>query len=174
MNYQVSRPDRNQLLSKSLMVGALSTVGWLLGLVPSLSALPEAPQSWATIDFGTRAYAQAIDPREVNAFVRATLDIELAREATLRQNPGTAQFECDIASGRVININSFPSEIRQAIESLCNQSQSILQQNRLSAAQFREIKDRYERNPQQYPQITAAFGRLCQQNKYKKLGVCSQ
>ncbi len=159
------------MLSKSLIVGALSTVGWLLGLVPGLDVSPSP--SFATIEFETSAYAQQYDRQQVNAFAQSILEIELAREATLRQNPGPAQdFECDIASGRVININNFSNEIRQPIQSLCNQSKSILQQNRLSAAQFREMKNRYDRNPQQYPQITAAFGRLCQQNQYKKLQVC--
>ncbi|MBO1345942.1 MAG: DUF4168 domain-containing protein [Hormoscilla sp. GUM202] len=166
IDYHLERPEPKQMLSKSLIIGALSTVGWLLGLVPALDVSN-------TLEFETSAYAQEFNQAQVNAFARSILEIELAREATQQQNPGTAQnFECDIASGRVININSFASEIRQPIQSLCNQSQSILQQNRLSAAQFRQMKNRYDRNPQQYPQITAAFGTLCQQNKYKKLQVC--
>jgi len=184
IDYHLERPEPKQMLSKSLIVGALSTFGWLLGLVPALDVSPSAdcfvprntpdcfvPRNAAR--FETSAYAQQYNPQQVNAFAQSILEIELAREATQRQNPGTAQnFECDIASGRVMDINSFASEIRQPIQNLCNQSQSILQQNRLSAAQFRQMKNRYDRNPQQYPQITAAFGRLCQQNQYKKLQVC--
>jgi len=171
IDYHLERPEPKQMLSKSLIVGALSTVGWLLGLVPALDVSPSA--SFATLEFETSDYAQQHNPQQVNAFAQSILEIELAREATQRQNPCTAQnFECDIASGRVMDINSFASEIRQPIQNLCNQSQSILQQNRLSAAQFRQMKNRYDRNPQQYPQITAAFGRLCQQNQYKKLQVC--
>ncbi|MGK7904878.1 MAG: DUF4168 domain-containing protein [Hormoscilla sp.] len=171
IDYHHQRPKQKQMLSKSLIVGALSTVGWLLGLVPGLDV--SASPRIATIKFETSAHAQEYNPQQVDAFAQSILQIELAREATQQQNPGTAQdFECDIASGQVTNINSFASEIRQPIQSLCNQSQSILQQNRLSAAQFLEIKNRYDRNPQQYPEITAAFGRLCQENKYKNLQVC--
>jgi len=171
IDYHLERPEPKQMLSKSLIVAALSTFGWLLGLVPALDVSPSA--NFATLEFETSAYAQEYSQAQVNAFARTILEIELAREATQQQNPGTAHnFECDIASGRVININSFASEIRQPIQSLCNQSQSILQQNRLSAAQFQQMKNRYDGNPQQYPEITAAFGRLCQDNKYKKLQVC--
>lgn len=175
IDYHLERPEPKQMLSKSLIVGALSTFGWLLGLVPALDVSPSAdgfvPRH--TLEFETSAYAQTYNPQQVNAFAQSILEIEEAREATQQQNPGTVQdFECDIASGRVTNISSFASEMRQPIQSLCSQSQSILQRNRLSPAQFREMKNGYDRNPQQYPEITAAFGRLCQQNKYNKLQVC--
>ena len=175
-----TRPSLNRMLSRSAIVGAISTAGWMLGLVPSLDINLEATplQRKAAINFETSAIAQSINNARVPSFVRSTLEIELAREATLQTIRSISPdgripiFECDLAAGTITNIESFSGQIRQSIQNFCNQSQSIVQQNQLSATDFRNIKNQYERNPQQYPQITSAFQRSCQERKYQQLQIC--
>ena len=162
------------MLSRSAIVAAISSASWIFGLVPGLSFGLDV----TTINLGASAAAQAINNAQVPPFVQSTLEMELAREATLQNtrslspNGSIPIFECDLAAGTVANINRFSDLLRQPIQSFCNQSQAILRQNDLSPADFREIKNKYESNPQQYPQITRAFQRLCQDRKYQQLQIC--
>lgn len=163
-----------KMLSRSLAIATISSAGWIFGLVPGLSFGLETP----TINMGSTATAQVINNAQVSPFVQSTLEIELAREATLQKtrslspNGSIPIFDCDLAAGTVTNIDSFSSQLRQPLQNFCNQSQAILRQNQLSPAQFREIKNKYESNPQQFPQITRLFQRLCQDRKYQRLQIC--
>lgn len=162
------RYDFNSLLSRSLLVTSLAVVSVLSGFIPSLSRSN-------ALEFSQTAQAQSFSADKIQSFVRSTLEIELAREAALQSLGAEGRgirFECDLGAGTVANLSNFSGETRQQVQGFCNQSQEILQQNGLSAADFRQIKTTYERNPAQYSQITTAFQRLCQEGKYRSLQIC--
>ncbi|MBD2313352.1 DUF4168 domain-containing protein [Desertifilum sp. FACHB-1129] len=163
------RYDLTPLVSHSLLVAGIAALGVLSGLVPSWNGRSSA------LEFSQTAQAQSFSADKIQSFARSTLEIELAREAALQSLGAEGRgirFECDLGAGTVANLSSFSGETRQQIQSFCNQSQAILQQNGLSAADFRQIKTTYERNPAQYTQITGAFQRLCQEGRFRNLQIC--
>lgn len=158
--------ELNQMLSQSLLVTTLSTLGVLAGVIPSLSER-------FTLDWQTTAQAQSVNGEQASNFVRSILEIERTREATLRNiGASVAGVECDVSSGVVRNINSFPADARSPIQNFCKQSQGILQQNGLSASEFSQLRNAFSSNPRQYPQITSSFQQMCQDSRYSGLQIC--
>lgn len=153
----------NRVLSRSLIISFLSTVGILTGMIPTLSA---QTQRW---EWDNQAYAQSLTGERAANFARSILETELLREATRQSLSGVdvSKVECD-ASGSVRNLRNVPPQITR----FCKEFQAILQQNDLSLAEFEQMRTSYNSNQPQYPQVTVFFQQMCQNNRYSKLKFC--
>jgi hypothetical protein len=111
------QPCFNRILSQSLLVGALTSIGLLSGLTPGLS------KNLHTVVFSSSAYAQAVDNEELVRYVRASLKIEQLRMVVYNEikkvNRGNVP---DIPS---CSLQGLPGNILPILQNFCSQSQSI-------------------------------------------------
>lgn len=124
------------------------------------------------------AQAQFNSPVQMSSFVQSVLEIELARETTLQITQGLVAtgnvpvFDCNLEAGTVSSTVGISPNLMSHLQNFCGQSQTVLQQQNLSAEEFYQMRMMYGQNPQQYPQITQSFQQLCQNNRYSELQIC--
>ncbi|MCU0518334.1 MAG: DUF4168 domain-containing protein [Oscillatoria sp. Prado101] len=123
------------LLSQSLIVGVLSVVGVLSGVVPGLSGrLP-------VLVIGDTARAQTISDGEVVNYARAVLAIEPKRQAAyqeIQKKTGSGSVPPIVCSDST-SINKLPGNVRNIALKFCNESKAIVENNGLNIARFNEI-----------------------------------
>lgn len=132
---RISGRKLNQILSRSLVIGAFSLVGLLSGLTPTFSNRSLAPV------FSSSAYAQAISDEEVQNYARSVLLIEPLRQAAYNQikqllNTSTVP---PIACHRPRSLNGLRRDVREIAVGYCNQSRQIAQANGLPPDRFNSI-----------------------------------
>lgn len=129
-------PQRGaQLLLHALVVGSLSTVGLLLGVVPILH-----PISF-DVTFDSTAYAQAVSNQEVQSYARSVLAIEPIRLTAynkIKQMTGSDNVPV-VACHRPSSLSELPETIRDVAIDYCNQAISIVERNNLTITRFNQI-----------------------------------
>ena len=134
-----SYPSR--LLSQSLIVGVLTTVGLLSGLSPGLSGRS------GVLVFSSTAYAQtAVSNEEVTNYSRAVLLIEPARQTALDEvkemvhSDAFSRVRCD----KQDTISALPDNAQRVVVKYCTTSNSIIKSNGLDSHRFNEITTIYQ------------------------------
>lgn len=132
-----------RFLSSSLMVGAVSLTGLLLGVVPDLQ------RDTLSQSFSTAAYAQAVPDSQVRSYAQTLLDIERLRQTATQQIQGVlgpqAQIPRDTCNE--LNIRNVQREIRQIVVDFCTQSSEVAGQNQISTSDFNAITEALPSNP---------------------------
>lgn len=123
-----------RFLLQTLVVSSLSTVGLLLGVVPSL-------QPVAGLSFGTAAYAQSVSDQEIQDYAKSVLSIEPLRQAAynqIKQITGSDDLPA-VACHRPSSLSNLPDNIRDIAVDYCNQAIAIVERNELTITRFNEI-----------------------------------
>jgi Domain of unknown function (DUF4168) len=141
----------NSYLSRSAIVGVLSTVGLLAGVVPQLSGHSPMPM------FSAAAYAQDDDAVR---FARAVYEIEPRRVSVSNEVKKITGSVPDIACNQPQRLNSFPPNVRSLIVDFCNFSRQTIEKNGLTVDRFNEIMMQRENNPTIRGRIDAEVRRL--------------
>lgn len=117
------------------MVGTMSTVGLLLGVVPSLSTS-------AGLSFRSIAYAQEaaqFSDQDLENYVQAAETIERRRRNILEEIKGITgnvpSIRCDSPS----TLNELPAEARTVAVNYCNWAIGIVEENNLDIEEFNAI-----------------------------------
>lgn len=154
-----------QWVSQSLKITLISTIGILLGCVPSLQ--PRA----ASVVFSNAAYAQDQSPgqitnEEVQNYARSVLAIEPLRQTAyneIKRISGSAQVP-PIACDQPNSLNNLGRDIRAIAVNYCNSAISIVEDNDLTIRQFNIITTNVQSNPELASRIQSELIRL-QQNR---------
>lgn len=141
----------NSYLSQCVIVGVLSTVGLLGGVVPQLSYHSLMPV------FSSRAYAQDDD---VVKFARAIYAIEQRRVAVSEEVKKITGSVPDIACNQSQRLDSFAANARSLIVDFCNFSRQTIEKNGLTVARFNEIMTQRENDAALRGRINAEVRRL--------------
>lgn len=135
-----SRSSLNRILWQVLIVGTLSTVGWLSGLTLDLSG--RSP----TLFFSASASAQ--DQDEVNRYVRAAKEIEELRQRVynqIKQSIGNVpSFSCDNPQ----SLSNLPAgRARELGEGYCRDSENIVRKMGFTNETFNAITRKRQTDP---------------------------
>jgi Domain of unknown function (DUF4168) len=141
----------NSYLSRSAIVGVLSTVGLLAGVVPQLSGHSPMPM------FSGSAYAQDDDAVR---FARAAVAIEQRRVSVSDEVKKITGSVPDIACNQPQRLNSFPPNVRSLIVDFCNFSRQTIEKNGLTVDRFNEIMTQRQTDPAMQRRIDAEVRRL--------------
>jgi hypothetical protein len=121
MNPYYSRLCLTRLLSQSLVVGILTAIGLLSGVVPELS------KNSPSLVFNASAYAQDVSTDEIRRYAQAVLAIEQIRQAAYREIKIVIGSEVpEIACNRPASIRALPGEARGLAQNYCKQSSAIV------------------------------------------------
>lgn len=133
------RPCLNRLLSRSLVVGTLTTMSWLSGLTPNLLGASGLP------DFGSSAYAQSVSDLDLIRFARAAFAIELKRRAIEQEIKNiTGGNVPEIGCYQPEKMATLPNNIRDIVKDFCDFSKQTIRGNGLTIPRFNTIKSNYE------------------------------
>jgi len=132
----------NRMLSRSLLVGAISTFSAIAGIVPEL-------HNFSSLNFSTAAYAQNFSAAEVNNYARAVLEAEPVRQTALtelKQSMGSEDLP-RIACDRQDTISNLPDNARNIAQGYCSQYESIVKKYFSSFEEFNQITKTVQNNP---------------------------
>jgi len=151
----ISRPYLNRMLSQSLIVAFLSTMGLLCGLAPDFSA------SSPTSIFSSSARAQAVSDDEASRFARAAYTIEKRRQTVVEEIKNrTGGNVPDITCDPPERLESLPPDIRNDVKSFCDFSRQAIQSNQFSVGRFLQIRNSQASDPSLKPRIDRELLRL--------------
>lgn len=154
----VSRPSYSiqRLLARSVLIGALSAAGIVLGLVPTLQ-----PTSFE-LSFSQAAYAQSVSDDEIVNYARSVLAIEPMRQSAfeqIKQITGSANVPA-IECHRPSSLSSLPENIRDIAINYCNEAIAIVERNNLTISRFNAITVAHQSDPALSDRIQQAILQL--------------
>jgi hypothetical protein len=158
-------PVRQMVLPhfKPLLVGILSIMGLLSGVVPTL----HSPLSGSSLlSFSHAALAQSISDEDVENYARSLLAIEPIRQsafAEIQRILGNSEVPA-IACHRPNSLNNLNADIRQVAISYCNRAIQIVERNNLTISRFNAITTRLQNDPNLMPRIQEELIRLQRSN----------
>ncbi|MBD1870893.1 DUF4168 domain-containing protein [Cyanobacteria bacterium FACHB-471] len=149
-------------LVRPLVIGILSTVSLVSGLVPGFQA--NSLDRTATVAISNSAYAQAnaISDQEVEDYARSVLAIEPIRQETynqIKQIIGNRDVPA-IACHQSNSLNNLNRNIREIAVNYCNQSIAIVEQNNLDIGRFNLITTSQQSDAQLRERIQRALIQL--------------
>jgi hypothetical protein len=145
----------NRMLSRSLLVGAISALGLIAGIVPD-------SHNSSTLNFSTVAHAQDFSESEVNNYARAVLEAEPVRQTALndlKQSMGSEDLP-RIACDREDTISNLPDNARSIAQGYCSQYESIVKKYFSSFEEFNQITKTVQNNPELRQRIQEEMLRL--------------
>lgn len=146
-NSSISLSSLNQVISRSLLVTFLASIGVLGGLAPNLSF------SSPHLILSSSAFAQSINDDELRRFAQAAYAIERKRQAVVegivRRNLPVPDTTC-AAGGNI------PAELRD----FCDFSRQIIEANQLSVGRFQQIRSAVQSDPTLKQKVDAELRRL--------------
>jgi hypothetical protein len=126
--YRFFRISINHMLSQSLLLGALVTMGWVSS---NLVLIPKA-------DAQTSA---SVNNTEITKYARALLVMEPARQQAfdeIKKIIGNKEVP-EIVCNNTQSIKGLPNRARDIAKNYCNRSQKIVQENGLTIERFNNI-----------------------------------
>lgn len=133
----------NRMLSRSLLIGTISTLGLVAGLVPDLS------RSSSNLVFSTTAYAQDVSDAEVSKYAKAVLEAEPVRESALnniQQIIGSGQVP-EIACYKKDTMEKLPENARDVALKYCSNYEGIVKKYFNSFEEFNQITKNVQNDP---------------------------
>lgn len=124
---------RDRILSKSLIVAVLSTMGWVSGLAPGFSG--RSP----VLVFNPAVLAETVSPRDVSNYARTVLALEPVRKDALARIEKILGKVPPIACSDSKTIDALSGEARAIAVNFCNESKKIVESNGLTANTFNQI-----------------------------------
>lgn len=153
---ELSRWNIKRCFTQSLMVGALSAAGLLLGVVPGFQG------QGLELSFSSVAYAQAVTDEEVVSYARSVLAIEPLRQAAyeeIKQITGSANVP-PITCHPPSSLNDLSDEVREIAVGYCNEAIAIVESNNLTISRFNAITVAHQSDPDLSSRIQQAILRL--------------
>jgi hypothetical protein len=149
-------------LPRPLVIGMISTLGVVSGLVPGFQFTPL--DRTATVVISNSAYAQtdSITSQEVQNYARSVLAIEPIRQEAynqIKQITGNRDVPA-IACHQPSSLNNLNRNIREIAVNYCNQSIAIVEQNDLTIGRFNLITTTQQADPGLQQRIQAELVRL--------------
>lgn len=136
----LSRYPVLRFLTRSLMVGTMSTVGLLLGVVPGLPS--STGLSSTGLSFGSVAFAQdaaQFSDQDLENYVQAAETIERRRRNVLEEIKGITGNVPSIRCDSPNTLNELTSEARTVAVNYCNWAIGIVEENNLGIEEFNAI-----------------------------------
>lgn len=133
----------NRMLSRSLLVGAISSVGLFTDLVPDLF------HTSSNLVFSTKAFAQDVSDTEVSKYAKAVLEAEPVRESALsniQQIIGSGQVP-EIACYKKDTLENLPENARDVASKYCSNYESIVKRYFTSFEEFNQITKNVQNDP---------------------------
>lgn len=130
------------MLSRTLVVGALTTLGLLSGHAPDLSGS-------SAFVFSSAAYAQPVSDPEVTNYARAVLVMEPVRQTSfneIKKMIGSGDVR-PIVCHKSESLDALPGNARNIAVTYCNRSKEIVESNGLSIARFNSITVNLQNDP---------------------------
>lgn len=139
MTYFCSQTAFNRILSQSLIVVALSTVGLLSGLTPGLS------KDSHSLTFSSSASAQQLSSSELSRYVTVSKQIELMRRSVYDEIKR-------ISGGNVPNITScstqgLSGDVARIWQRFCAQSEELIQRAGFTNNRYNAITKMRQNDP---------------------------
>lgn len=160
------KPSRGSILSKSLIVAALSAAGLLSGWTPEFSVKS------SSLVFSGAAYAQEqFSAEEISSYARAVLQIEglrvqsyqeIKQEVQKNNSEGTVP---PIVCNETSNLNSLDRGIRAIAVNYCSLAKKYIEGNDLTVSRFNEITIAQKNDPTFRERITQELIRIQQQQQ---------
>ncbi|MFB2893135.1 DUF4168 domain-containing protein [Aerosakkonemataceae cyanobacterium BLCC-F50] len=137
----------NQVISRSLLVTFLASIGVLCGLAPNLSF--RSPH----LILSSSALAQSISDDEVRRFAQAAYAIEIKRQALVQRivNSGSSVPDTNCAAS-----GSTSAELKD----FCEFSRQTIEANQLTVGRFQQIRNAMQSDPTLKERIDAVLRRL--------------
>lgn len=130
------------MLSRALVVGALSTVGWLSGLAPDLSGRS------ITLVFSSAAYGEDVSNDELTNYAHSALEIEKIRQQAhegIKKIIGSEPPAIDCYKPE--SLNALTGDARNIAMDYCKRSEEIVKSNHLTIARFNAITVNKQSDP---------------------------
>ncbi|OZH55595.1 hypothetical protein AFK68_03585 [Hydrocoleum sp. CS-953] len=156
-----------RLISRSLLVATLSTLGLMMGVVPRVSN----PSSLTPI-FDTAVYAQesftdqAVTAEEITKYAFSVLQIENLRIGVYREIQNEFQKQTPggsvppIICNQKSSVNTLPQNVKVIAVSYCNQAKKIIEGNDLTVSRFNRITMTQKTDPTLREKIQAELIRI--------------
>ncbi|NJO80327.1 MAG: DUF4168 domain-containing protein [Cyanobacteria bacterium RM1_2_2] len=146
----LSQLDLQRRLMQVLVVSTLSTVGLLLGIVPSFKPAPDSSMFHLTLSHAAYAQAgsQAVSNDEVQSYARSVLAIEPIRVKAyeeIQKMTGSDDVPV-VACHRPSSLSELPENIRDVAIDYCNQAIAIVERNNLTITRFNQITIAHQNN----------------------------
>lgn len=126
------------MLSQSLVVGAIATVGLVAGVIPDLSA-----RSHSQI-FNSAAFAQSND--EIRNYAKAVLAMEPVRQQAFDEVKRiTGGNPPAIACNRPESFSQLPGNARAIVANYCRRSKEIVESNGIGINLFNDLTARLQK-----------------------------
>lgn len=133
MNNYLFHLSHRRILSRSVMVGTLTLLSLLSGIVPSFSGRS------ATLVVNSLAYAQSVDNDDVRQYARVVLLMEPIRQTSYTQIKKIVGSVPNVVCHQPNTIQSLPRRARPIAINYCNQSKRIVESNGLTIPRFNAI-----------------------------------
>jgi Domain of unknown function (DUF4168) len=128
------RPRFIQVLGQSIVIGSLTTVGLVSGLIPNLTA------SSGREVFSSTAYAEQVNNAEIKNYALAVLGMEPARQEAYNEiKKIIGQEPPAIACYKTESLSQLPRSARRIAVNYCNRSKQIVESNNLTSERFNAI-----------------------------------
>lgn len=145
-----------QLLSKSLIVATISTIGCLSGLAPAFSGNLQIQR------FIPAVTAQTVSPPDISNYARAVLALEPIRKDALARIEKILGRVPSIVCSEPKTLNALSREAREIAVNFCNKSKEIVESNGLTTNTFNQITIKLQNDPALQQQIQQEMLRLQQ------------
>lgn len=154
--------DLQRRLVQALVVSTLSTVGLLLGAVPSLKPAPAGVHLTLSNTAYAQAESQAVSNDEVQSYARSVLAIEPIRVKAyteIQQMSGSDDVPV-VACHRPSSLSELSENIRDVAIDYCNQAIAIVERNNLTITRFNQITIAHQNNRNLSDRIQQVINRL--------------
>ena len=136
-NLQLSQFSLKNTISHSLIVGTLTTVGLLSGVIPEFSA------KTANLSFSTTAFAQEFSNEQITNYARVVLDMESTRQTVLSNIEaiiGSKPEEIPCYQPR--SLSRLPRNARELAINYCRDYKTLIENRGLTISEFNNLTRR--------------------------------
>jgi len=134
-----------RLISRSLFVVTLSTLGLMMGVVPRLSN-PSLSSMFTRAVYAQESFTNGVvTPEEINKYALSVLQIENLRIGVYREIQNEFQERSPggsvppIICNQKSSVNTLPQKVKVIAVNYCNKAKEIIEDNDLTVSRFNEI-----------------------------------
>lgn len=161
----------SRLISRSLLLAALSTVGLMMGVIPRSSS-PLLSPMFSTVAYAQESFIdQGITDEEITKYAASVLKIENLRIGVYReiqnefqkQSPNMTVPPIICSDKTSVNNPQLSQNIQVIAVDYCNQAKKIIETNNLTVSRFNIITKTQKTDPQLQEKIQAELIRIQQE-----------
>ncbi|MEB3341771.1 DUF4168 domain-containing protein [Okeania sp.] len=159
-----------RLISRSLFIATLSTLGLMTGIVPRVSNLSLISWSNAPVYAQESFINQGVTAEEITKYANSVLQIEKLRVGVYTEIQNEFQKQSlggavpPIICNEKSSVNRLPKDIKVIAVNYCNQAKKIIEGNNLTVSRFNVITQLQRKDETWRERIKAELVRIQQQN----------